>query len=168
MLRGPSPTLKIVFSPRRVMVLSLKVSSLRDWTPVCTAVPWRTSSFTAAGRADAFDGSTRTSWMTWVTLASFSSSALTSLRMPLASAKASAATVKVDRSWRCIVPLYSGFLAGLPKSRVFYGPSSPLLAHRRRSSEDVSDGAIEAAWGAVRAGNAEVAAGATHYACPEG
>src|SRR5262249_24925115 len=82
--------------------------------------------------------------------------------------KASAATVKVDRSWRCIVPLYSGFLAGLPKSRVFYGPSSPLLAHRRRSSEDVSDGAIEAAWGAVRAGNAEVAAGATHYACPDG
>src|SRR4029077_12721334 len=63
-VRDPSPTLKIVFSPRRVIVWSLKVSSLRDCTPVCTPVPWRTSSFTEAGRGDAFDGSTRTSWMT--------------------------------------------------------------------------------------------------------
>src|SRR4026208_966252 len=50
--RGPSPTLKIVFSLRQVTVSPLKVSSLRDCTPVCTAVPWRTSSFTAAGRGD--------------------------------------------------------------------------------------------------------------------
>ena len=33
MVRGPSPTLKIVCSPS-VIVWSLKVSSLRDWTPV--------------------------------------------------------------------------------------------------------------------------------------
>src|SRR5205814_8989628 len=51
MFREPPPTLKIVFSPMRVIVLSLKVSSLVDWTPVCTAVPWRTLLFTAAGRA---------------------------------------------------------------------------------------------------------------------
>src|SRR6266487_2171215 len=77
MLRGLSPTLKVLFSPRRVIVLSLNVSSLRDWAPVCTAVPWRTSSFTVAGCGDAFDGSSLTSWMTWVTFASLSSSAPT-------------------------------------------------------------------------------------------
>jgi hypothetical protein len=54
--------------------------------------------------------------MTCVTLASFGSSALTSLRSPLASAKASAAMVKTERDWRCIVPLYSGFMQSLPKS----------------------------------------------------
>src|SRR5258708_16931455 len=64
MVRAPSPTLKIVFSPRRVIVLSLKVSSLRDWSPVFTAVHCRTLSFTTAGRADAFDGSSLTSWTT--------------------------------------------------------------------------------------------------------
>jgi hypothetical protein len=67
--------------------LILKVSSLRDWTPVCTAVPCRTLSLTAAGRGDAFDGSTRTSRMTWVTLASFSSSALTLFGSPPAKHK---------------------------------------------------------------------------------
>src|SRR5260370_759300 len=52
-VRPSPPTLKILFSPRRVMVLSLNVSSLRDWTPVCTAFPWRIVSFTAARRAAA-------------------------------------------------------------------------------------------------------------------
>src|SRR5260370_24061828 len=62
--RALPPTRKIGVPPCRVTVLSLKVSSLRDWSPVFTAVPWRTLSFTTARRADAFDGSSLTSWTT--------------------------------------------------------------------------------------------------------
>ena len=35
-LRPPSRKLKTEFWPKRVIVLSLKVSSVRDWRPVCT------------------------------------------------------------------------------------------------------------------------------------
>ena len=49
-VRVPSLKLKIVFAPRRVMVRSAKVNSLRDCVPVRTAEPVRTSSLTTAGR----------------------------------------------------------------------------------------------------------------------
>src|SRR5262249_49315225 len=52
--------------------------------------------------------------MTWVTLASLSSSALTSFGNPLASA--SDAIVKMNWDWICIVPLYSGFASSLPEA----------------------------------------------------
>src|SRR5947208_275984 len=55
--------------------------------------------------------------MTWVTLASFSSSALTSFGSPLASANASVAIVKMYRDWICIVPLYPGIMPSLPKPK---------------------------------------------------
>ena len=42
----------MVFSPKRVIVWSLNVSSLRDCVPVCTALPWPTVSLTPTGRAD--------------------------------------------------------------------------------------------------------------------
>src|SRR5437773_1148816 len=129
MFRDPSPTLKIVCSPRRVMVLSLNVNSLRDWTPVCTAVPWGTSSFTAAGRDEALDGSIRTSWMTCVTLASFSSSALTSFESPLASVNASDVIAKMNRDRIFIASVYSGFMQSLPKS--------DCTASNSRSHDDV-------------------------------
>ena len=59
--RVPSFKLKIVFSPRRVMVRSVKVNSARDCVPVRTAVPWLTLSFIAAGCGGAFVANKRTS-----------------------------------------------------------------------------------------------------------
>lgn len=62
--------LKIVSAPRRVMVRSENVSSERDSPPVRTAVSSETLSFTAAGRASAWDGRSLTSRMICVTSAS--------------------------------------------------------------------------------------------------
>lgn len=49
-LRVPSSKLKMVFAPRRASVWSANVSSVRDSTPVRTAVPSRILSFRLAGR----------------------------------------------------------------------------------------------------------------------
>jgi hypothetical protein len=51
--RVPGLKLKTVFDPRRVMVRSVKVSSVRESVPVRTAVPNFTSSLTTAGRGAA-------------------------------------------------------------------------------------------------------------------
>ena len=48
-------------------------------------------------------------------LGSFSSSALTLFDSPLASANASAAIVRMNRDWICIVPLYPKSMPSLPK-----------------------------------------------------
>src|SRR4029077_11418688 len=61
MVRVPPLKLKIVCEPRRVIVISCKVSSVPDSTPVRTAVSSRTRSLTEAGRGAAFDGNKRTS-----------------------------------------------------------------------------------------------------------
>jgi hypothetical protein len=67
--RDPALKLKTVFAPRRVIVRSANVSSVRDSVPVRTAVPCLTSSFTVAGRGAAWFGSSFTSFTTWVTRA---------------------------------------------------------------------------------------------------
>ena len=72
-VREPRSKLKIVFAPSRAIVRSVKVNSPRESTPVRTAVPPRTSSFTAAGFGSACSGSNLTSLMTAVTRAAFSS-----------------------------------------------------------------------------------------------
>ncbi len=72
-VRVPSLTVKIVFAPRRAIVLSVNVNSLRESTPVRTAVPSRTSSFTVALRGAAAVGNKFTSLMTAVTFPSFNS-----------------------------------------------------------------------------------------------
>ena len=59
--RVPSVKLKMVLAPSRARVASENVSSVRDSTPVSTAVPSRTGSFTTAGRAGAAFGSNFTS-----------------------------------------------------------------------------------------------------------
>src|SRR4051794_17317021 len=73
--RVPSLKLKSVFSPRRVMVRSLKVSSARDSIPVRTAVPLLMRSFRLALRGAAWTGSSFTSLMMRVSSASVSTSA---------------------------------------------------------------------------------------------
>lgn len=49
MLRVPPVKLKIEFAPMRASVPSVKVNSARDSTPVRTAVPFWTTSLSAAG-----------------------------------------------------------------------------------------------------------------------
>src|SRR5204862_7966298 len=64
--RVPGLKLKVVLAPRRVMVRSLKVNSLRDCVPVLTGVPWRIRSLSATGRGAAFSSTTLTSFTNWV------------------------------------------------------------------------------------------------------
>lgn len=70
-VRPPPVKLKIVFEPSRVMVRSGNVNSERDSPPVRTPVSSETLSFTAAGRAAAWEGRSLTSRTIWVTRASF-------------------------------------------------------------------------------------------------
>ena len=106
--RVPSLKLKIVFAPRRVMVRSVKVNSLRDSVPVRTAVPGRTGSLTVAGRGAACSASSLTSFTTWVTRASFNCAAL-------AEVATAAKQVKADETAMnrvCAVPPNSFFMPG--------------------------------------------------------
>src|SRR6266705_2764139 len=92
-MRAAAPKLKTVFAPSRVSVWSIKVSSARESVPVRTAVPSRTASFTAAGRAVVCAASSRTSWITSVTRACFCCAAKRTVAMPTAAAiKVMAAT----------------------------------------------------------------------------
>src|SRR5437667_10053852 len=76
MVRIPSLKLTIVFAPRRAIVWSAKVNSLRPAAPVLTASPSRTLSPTAARRGAACGGPSFTSFTTCVTRVSCNCAAL--------------------------------------------------------------------------------------------
>ena len=101
--RVPSLKLKIVLAPRRVMVRSAKVNSLRDCVPVRTALPRRTRSLTAAGRGAACSSSSLTSFTTWVTRASCNCAAPAEVAMAIVQVKADAAAM----NFVCGVPANS-------------------------------------------------------------
>src|SRR5215467_347780 len=104
--RVPGLKLKVVLAPRRVMVRSTKVNSLRDCAPVLTGVPSRIRSLSATGRGGAFSSTTLTSFTTWVTRAACSCTPRTEVTMAIVQIKADAMAM----NFVCGVPANSFFI----------------------------------------------------------
>src|SRR5438874_10588310 len=114
--RVPGLKLKLVLAPRRVMVRSLKVNSLRDCVPVLTGVPWRIRSLSATGRGAAFSSTTLTSFTTWVTRAACNCTPCAEVAMAIVQIKADAAAMN--------------FVCGVPANSFVILPG--ILVHKER------------------------------------